>query len=790
MLALCGYLAWSVTEANVAAAQGAGKDAGGAVHVPARMKPPGSPAFRPVAVPHAPTAPRTKAMRSVVLPALSEEVLNGLKHAEPGPAKGRVPIGITRTLDEPVRVDASTTATDWTVLADGTRVWSLEVAAPGATGLRLHLEGLTLPAGASVLVYDPTNANREVAAVTAETVDQDKAAWTETVFSDRVILECQLPAGVDPKGLAFVLTGVSHRFAPQFTLKDGLAGPCELDVSCYPAWSSAANGVARIEFIDSGVTYLCTGCLLNDSDPSTFIDYFLTANHCINNATAAATLELFWFDQTVSCNGPVSTGVVHTSGGADFLAGSTVSDYSLLRLRQSSPGGAVFLGWTTAAPAPGEQLVAIHHPRGDYKRISFASYQPGIQVPMDPDFFYVQWSNGITEDGSSGSPLFNSSQEVIGQLYGGDSACLNPAGIDQFGKFSTSYLELQAWLGTSAATVFTPQKATYTGLFSVSNGVAVESAGLVTILTTTRGTFTGNLQTRGRRYLFSGRFNAQGQASVSARRVGLSPLTLEMQVNLDDPSQLSGSVSDTSWTATLNATQAAYDGRSNLAPQAGTYTLFVPGTVGSALEPAGDGFGTVSVDKAGRVRFVGSLADGTRVSQAGLLSRDGEWPFFIVLYSGGGLLTGPVLFLETSSDDLTGTLTWIKPNLAQSRYYPAGFTVTSSAAGARYTRPSAGVPALPLAEGEASFDGGNLAEVLTNLFALGANNRVTDLSGQRFRLSFNTSSGLFRGSVLNPATGKSLSFSGAIQQKQGSGSGFFLGRDQSGLVNLGPGAGS
>lgn len=46
---------------------------------------------------------------------------------------------------------------------------------------------------------------------------------------------------------------------------------------------------------------------------------------------------------------------------------------------------------------------------------------------------------GVTEPGSSGSPLFNSKGQVIGHLHGGQSSCDYPVGYDLYGAFSSDW---------------------------------------------------------------------------------------------------------------------------------------------------------------------------------------------------------------------------------------------------------------------------------------------------------------------------------------------------------------
>jgi hypothetical protein len=356
-------------------------------------------------------------------------------------AKGRLRIGIGRALDKPLMVNQSTApATDWVSVGNGWRIWSISVTSPGAEGIRVYLENIKLPEGARLVAYAPANPQPGLA-IDAQTLRGASEAWTETILGETVVIECQLPMEAKPSDVSFTVREISHIYVPLMTAF-GTRSPCENDVTCYSAWATAASGVARIEFIDGVDVYLCTGCLLT-TVPATYVPYFLTANHCIDTQIIASTLELWWFYQTSTCNGPAPSlgSVPHTAGGADYLAGSGGNDFTFLHLREAPPAGASFLGWSTANPASATTLTGIHHPGGDIKKISF-----GGQNSVDLNFRYVRWSSGITEPGSSGSPLFNASQQVIGQLWGGSSSCDNPTGLDRYGRFDLSYNSIVQWL--------------------------------------------------------------------------------------------------------------------------------------------------------------------------------------------------------------------------------------------------------------------------------------------------------------------------------------------------------
>jgi hypothetical protein len=192
------------------------------------------------------------------------------------------------------------------------------------------------------------------------------------------------------------------------------------------------------------------------------------------------------------------------------------------------------------------------------------------------------------------------------------------------------------------------------------------------------------------------------------------------------------------------------------------------------------------VDTSGKIKLAGSLADGTKLTQSAVVSKNGDWPFFISLYGGQGSILGWLTFLTTQANDLNGDVVWIKPSVATAKFYPAGFDFATSASGFRYHPPAAGGALLSFANGTLVLTGGDLPQAITNQIIIGANNRVTNLSSNRLTLTFKTSTGSFTGRVVKPGSAQSLSFNGLALPDMEIGLGYFLGTAQSGQVLLGP----
>ena len=99
--------------------------------------------------------------------------------------------------------------------------------------------------------------------------------------------------------------------------------------------------------------------------------------------------------------------------------------------------------------------VSIHHPDGDIKKIStYTSALVSVTWFGPPDAHWrVTWTTttnglGVTEPGSSGSPIFDNNGRIVGTLSGGMSACdvggagpgTGPDKPDYYGKFSYHWL--------------------------------------------------------------------------------------------------------------------------------------------------------------------------------------------------------------------------------------------------------------------------------------------------------------------------------------------------------------
>ena len=334
---------------------------------------------------------------------------------------------------------------------------------------------------------------------------------------------------------------------------------------------------------------------------------------------------------------------------------------------------------------------------------------------------------------------------------------------------------------------FMAVKGSYSGLMMESQGALQRSAGSVTVTVTDMGAYSGALLLGGMRYTMSGQFDSAGQTTASAKSGKASPLALSLQLDLaSSTDRLTGTVSDGGWTAVIDGDRAVFDGKSQIAGTAGQYTLIIAGSSTPAIEPGGDGYGTAKVDAAGRVRFAGSLADGTKFSQSATVSKNGEWPLYVSISKGQGMLVSWLQFANTASEDLSGEAVWSSQPSSSAKFYPAGFAISTTVSGSHYVPPLQGNNALGLADARVQLTGGNLALDLSQELVLDSKGKVTNLNSKEISLSLISSSGLCSGRMSVPSPGKAVSFKGVVLQKQKTARGYFLGADQSGQFWLGP----
>jgi hypothetical protein len=250
---------------------------------------------------------------------------------------------------------------------------------------------------------------------------------------------------------------------------------------------------------------------------------------------------------------------------------------------------------------------------------------------------------------------------------------------------------------------------------------------------------------------------------------------LQLVNNDEITGTVSCNVSGKVWTAQLLAFSSV---KNATAYGPGKHTLVLSRDDANSTTASGNSFGTMTLAKNGDVQWSGVLPDGSKVSQKSALSHDGVWPLYASLYAGNGSLIG-WLQVTNGSSDLGGSAVWIVP-ANQTSLYPVGLTNELDASGSDLAMPPAG------SQKTLILSGPQLASPLTNSVTLSG--KTGQSGNNNLTLSVDSKNGLFSGSVLDPSSGQTLSFQGALLEKSGMGGGFFLNanKDQGGKVSLTP----
>ncbi len=371
----------------------------------------------------------------------------------------------------------------WNTLANGDRIWRVRIKSEGALATDLFFEDFHLPPGATFHVYDP-----DMKQIHGAFMDKDVASMgyfsTAMVFGEVSVVEYYEPLAVAGEG-HFTVTQLSHAYR---SIGAGAASDfCQVDVNCSEGmgWEAQRDAVVRIRVVFNQGTGWCTGALVNNTAQDCK-PYILTALHCGQGSTTAHLQQfifLFGF-QRAGCasglfqQGQQVTGCVKRADSNDN-GGNSGSDFMLLELNNAitSNLNAYYAGWDASNSAVPNGRT-IHHPSGDRKKIS--TFTSALQTASwgtgNGSHWRVVWSEtengyGVTEGGSSGSPIFDPAKRIVGTLTGGGSCCTvggcesqftGPNVPDYYGKMSYHFFgnpnsasqKLKEWLANgSSATV-------------------------------------------------------------------------------------------------------------------------------------------------------------------------------------------------------------------------------------------------------------------------------------------------------------------------------------------------
>lgn len=339
----------------------------------------------------------------------------------------------------------------WNTTSDGSRVWRLGIVSTGAYSLNAVFTRFKLLPEVKLYLYSP-GYKHILGAFTAKNNIPPEVLAISPVEGDSLIVELNIPSNKQLYG-ALLLGKVGHDYtgilhsSPLKVGMQGQSGSCNVDINCNEgiAWQREKYAVCKLIINASD---LCTGTLINNTAKDKTW-YILTANHCIDTAQlASATVVYFDYEHPV-CGGQ-NKWLEKSMAGTELMATTKHLDFSLIRLFWSPPFNykPYLAGWDRTINPP-LSSATIHHPWGDYKKISLdynAATTGDFGEGYDVNSHWVigKWEIGTTERGSSGAALFNQKHLIVGDLSGGDASCVLSVN-DYFQKISRSWADYPTW---------------------------------------------------------------------------------------------------------------------------------------------------------------------------------------------------------------------------------------------------------------------------------------------------------------------------------------------------------
>jgi lysyl endopeptidase len=345
-------------------------------------------------------------------------------------------------------------------LLDGSVVYQYGIWCKKALSINVVFSHFQLKQGSTIYLVG-ANSNTYIGAYTSLNNSPSHYLGTDLIYDEKVIIEVKEP--LENRNTSIVqLETVVHGYQSIHQLlkrKLNSSGICNIDVNC-PQGNGFENQRNAVVLILNGAGGLCTGTMMN-STIGPVKPYMLTALHCGTKPEGwvyrfrweAPSEQADCGTSTPSVDGPQTM----TINGCSLVAKSKATDFLLCELNAmpDPTWNVYFSGWNVSGKTP-RSGTGIHHPYADIKKISYDmdSLHTDAFNPGEPtNHWRTNWDQGITEVGSSGSPLFDENHLFIGQLHGGDSDCISDFMTDFYGKMADSWnglntdsTRLKTWL--------------------------------------------------------------------------------------------------------------------------------------------------------------------------------------------------------------------------------------------------------------------------------------------------------------------------------------------------------
>ncbi|MBH83475.1 MAG: hypothetical protein CMP70_02225 [Flavobacteriales bacterium] len=389
----------------------------------------------------------------------------------------------------------------WTEV-DGGKVWTLAIEAKNAKGISLYYDDFWIPSSGELYIYNPMQ-TQKIGPFTSKHNHNSGLFATEVIHGEILVLEYFQPEyeindlKLSINRFAYAYRDISGGQLNGYNSSD----ECQVNANCSEGntWENQKMSTCRIQIGSGWNVGLCSGALINNT-LNNCTPYVISADHCFSGGDISVNglnQSIFYFNyRSVACNNSVPNNTYSVTGctkkansGGEGNVGDP--DFFLVELNSYPDFNPFFSGWNRSN-IPATSGVSIHHPSGDIMKISTytntLSSASGLGFGNDNTTHWrVFWSetpngHGVTEGGSSGSPIFNQNGLLTGVLTGGSSFCTATNQSDIYGKIwhawdqvgNSNNQQLKPWLdpaNTNAVTlngIYCNQSATVTAAFTSS----------------------------------------------------------------------------------------------------------------------------------------------------------------------------------------------------------------------------------------------------------------------------------------------------------------------------------
>jgi len=316
----------------------------------------------------------------------------------------------------------------WDVLDNGDKIWRVAIKSPNAINMSVNFGNFYLPEDTSLQFYNLDKSDISRSYSNKDNV-ASKSLGSWFVEGDQILVAYYQPAHVTSTAeleIGSIIHG--YRLGMLNTLTDfgrGLndSGSCNYDVNCDIGsdFEDQKNRIKKaVALLNLGNGFLCSSVLLNNTlqDKKPLL---LTANHCLEGSNPELwSIRFNWMSPVPVCgreNFSVDIQSNFTMSGAQLRASNDKSDFALVELFNEVPSSwdITFAGWDRSDNIPKYQI-GIHHPNGDIMKICRDDDPASKEMVNNKDVWLIKgnsagsgngWDIGTTENGSSGSPLFN-----------------------------------------------------------------------------------------------------------------------------------------------------------------------------------------------------------------------------------------------------------------------------------------------------------------------------------------------------------------------------------------------